>query len=88
MLAAAQHMRTNSYYGARYSPRSLGWHCGEGAKELLQHLRGDSAYVVTPDLASFVALNNPEPNLCHQMDGFILCSKVTDFGLGPGVNAN
>src|SRR5215472_17022170 len=31
MLAAAQHMRTNSYYASRYSPRSIAWHCGEGA---------------------------------------------------------
>ena len=88
MLAAAQHMRTNSYYAARYSPRSIAWHCGEGTKELLQHLREDSAYIITPDLASFVALNNPQPNLCHQVDGFILCSKVTDLGFGPGANAN
>jgi hypothetical protein len=85
ILATEQHMRTNSYYAARYSPRSLAWHCGEGAKESLQHFRDDSAYVIQPNLASFVALNNPQPNLCHQVDGFILCSKVTDFGLGPGI---
>lgn len=84
MLAAAQHMRTNSYFSSRYSPQSLAWHCGEGAEQLLLHLRDDSAYVVTPNLAAFVALNNPQPNLCHRVDGFILCSKVTDFGLGPG----
>jgi hypothetical protein len=86
MLAATQHMRTNSYFSSRYSPRSLAWHCQESVRELLSgKLRADSAYVLSPNLASFVAANDLDLNLCHRLDGFILCSKVTDFGLGPGI---
>lgn len=88
ILAATQHMRINSYMSSRYSPRTLDWHCRESVKELWSGaLRTDSVYVLSPNLAFFVAANNPDPNFCHQLDGFFLCSKVTDFGLGPGIKA-
>jgi hypothetical protein len=86
VLAATQHMRINSYVAGRFSSRVLAWHCEESVKDLQSKaLRADSAYVLSPSLVPVVTANNPDPNLCHQLDGFILCSKVTDFGLGPGI---
>ncbi len=85
LLAASQHMRTNSYYSARYSPASLDFHCVKALKDLMKEpLSPDSAYVVSPSVASIIAAGPTGPNACHTLDGFILCSAKTDFGLGPG----
>jgi hypothetical protein len=85
MLAAAQHMRTNSYYAGRYSPASLAFHCDQAVQDVLQKpLSTDSAYVVSPTVASMIAAGPTGPSACHTLDGFILCSTKTDFGLGPG----
>jgi endo-alpha-N-acetylgalactosaminidase len=48
-----------------------------------QPLAGDSAYVVTPQLAEVIARGPTGPGKCHDVDQFILCSTKTDFGLGP-----
>jgi hypothetical protein len=85
LLAVSQHMRTNSYYAARYSSASLDFHCDQAVKDLMREpLSSDSAYVVSPSLASIIAAGPTGPNACHTLDGFILCSAKTDFGLGPG----
>ena len=47
-------------------------------------LSPDSAYVVSPAVAWIIAAGPTGPNACHTLDGFILCSTKTDFGLGPG----
>jgi Family of unknown function (DUF6311) len=85
MLAAGQHMRTNSYYAARYSTASLAFHCDHAVKDFLETpLSPDAAYVVSPAIARLIAAGPTGPNACHTLDGFILCSTKTDFGLGPG----
>jgi hypothetical protein len=85
MLAVSQHMRTNSYYAARYSSASLGFHCDQAVKELLEKpLSPDAAYVVSPAIARIIAAGPTGPSACHTLDGFILCSTKTDFSLGPG----
>jgi hypothetical protein len=83
MLAVSQHMRTNNYYAARYSPASLAFHCDQAVKDLIQKpLSPDSAYVVSPSVAWIIAAGPTGPSACHTLDGFILCSAKTDFGLG------
>ena len=85
LLAVSQHMRTNSYYAARYSPASLDFHCDQAVKDLMREpLSPDSAYVVSPAIAWIIAAGPTGPTACHTLDGFILCSAKTDFGLGPG----
>jgi Family of unknown function (DUF6311) len=84
MLAVSQHMRINSYYAARYSPSSLAFHCDQAARELRNKpLSPDSAYVVSPTVARTIAAGPTGPGACHTLDGFILCSTRTDFGLAP-----
>jgi hypothetical protein len=84
LLAVSQHMRTNSYYAARYSPTSLTLHCDQAVKDLTtKPLSPDSVYVVSPMLARTIAAGPTGPGACHTLDGFILCSVKTDFGLGP-----
>jgi hypothetical protein len=78
-------MRTNSYYAARYSDSSLAFHCDQAIHELLEKpLSSDSAYVLSPSIAwNIVAAGPTGRSACHTLDGFILCSTKTDFGLGP-----
>jgi len=83
-LAAEQKMRTNSYYTARYTGKALGTHCDRLANELPnQPLSPDTAYVVTPSVAAQIAKGPTGEGKCHDLDGFILCSPKTDFGLSP-----
>ncbi len=85
LLAVSQHMKTNSYYAARYSPASLAFHCDRARKELMEKpLSPDSAYVVSPSVARIIAAGPTGPSACHTLDGFILCSAKTDLGLGAG----
>jgi hypothetical protein len=84
MLAVGQHMRTNSYYAARYSAANLAFHCHRAMKDLLEKpLAPDSAYIVSPAIARIIAAGPTGPSACRTLDGFILCSTKTDFGLGP-----
>jgi Family of unknown function (DUF6311) len=85
MLAVSQHMRTNSYYAARYSPTSLAFHCHQAIRDLLtKPLSPESVYIASPMLARTIAAGPSGPDACRTLDGFILCSTKTDFGLGPG----
>ena len=85
LLAVSQRMRTNSYYAARYSDASLAFHCDQAVKDLMKKpLSPDSAYVVSPSVASIIAAGPSGASACHMLDGFILCSTKTDFGLGAG----
>jgi hypothetical protein len=84
LLAVSQHMRINSYYAARYSAPSLAFHCDQAVKDLMNKpLSPDSVYVVSPMLARTISAGPTGPNACHILDGFIVCSTKTDFGLGP-----
>ena len=84
LLAARQQMRTNSYYSARYTKVNFDFHCKQAIAALAQQpLSPDTAYVVTPALAAVIAQGPTGPGKCHEVDGFILCSAKTDFGLSP-----
>ena len=86
-LAVAQHMRTNSYYAARYTEVNREAQCGADISALSrQPLSPHSAYVVTYMLAQQIAEGPTGPGTCHNVDQFILCSPNTNFGLGPAVN--
>ncbi len=83
-LAIQQKMRINSYQSARYTGVAQDYHCSQAVAELTQQpLAADSAYVVTPELADAIAHGPTGPGKCHDLDGFILCSTKTDFGLSP-----
>ena len=45
--------------------------------------RRTAAYVVTPAIAAQIAQGPTGEGKCHDLDGFILCSPKTDFGLSP-----
>jgi hypothetical protein len=86
-LAAAQRMRINSYYSARYTETSRDFECGPAITALTrQPLSPDSAYVVTPMVARMIAEGPSGPGKCHSVDRFILCSSKTDFGLSPDLS--
>jgi Family of unknown function (DUF6311) len=83
-LAADQKMRTNSYYTARYTGLALDYHCNQPIDQFAhQALSSDSVYVVTPAFAAQIAQGPTGEGKCHDLDGFILCSPKTDFGLSP-----
>ena len=83
-LAVRQKMRINSYQSARYTGVAQDFHCSQAPAELTQRpLAADSAYVVTPEIAAAIAQGPTGPGKCHDLDGFILCSTRTDFGLSP-----
>jgi hypothetical protein len=82
LLAADQKMRTNSYDSARYTEQARQLHCVQAVTDLAEKpLSADSAYVVTPALASIIAKGPTGPGKCHDLDGYILCSTASDFGL-------
>ena len=86
-VAAAQHMRINSYFAARYTETKRQTQCGADVSALSHRaLSPDSAYVVTFSLAQQIAQGPTGPGKCHNVDQFILCSPKADFGLTPLVN--
>jgi hypothetical protein len=84
-LFAAEHkMRINSYYAGRYTKANRDFHCGQAIAAVSERpLSPDTAYVVTPAVADIIAEGPTGPGKCHPVDGFMLCSAKTDFGLGP-----
>ena len=83
-LAGEQNMSINSYYTARYTGKALETHCKVLAAELpKQPLAPYTAYVVSPAIAAQIESGPTGPGKCHGLDGFILCSPQTDFGLPP-----
>ena len=83
-LAAAQKMRTNSYFSGRYPESDRDFHCKQEIAALSERpLSPDSAYVVTPKLAEAIASGPTGPGKCHEVDGFVLCSAKIDFGSSP-----
>jgi hypothetical protein len=83
-LAVNQKMRTNSYQSARYTQVARDFHCDQSIAELSHRpLLPDSVYVVSADVAAAIAQGPTGPGKCHDLDGFILCSTRTDFGLSP-----
>lgn len=88
LLAADQKMRTNSYYAGRYTEQSRKFHCVQSITDLsLKPLSPDTVYVVTPTLADIIAKGPTGPGKCHDLDGYILCSIKSDFGLSPNLES-
>jgi hypothetical protein len=86
--AAEQKMRTNSYRSGRYTEINHNFFCKQSIAALAERpLLPDTAYVVTPELAVVIAKGPTGPGKCHKVDGFILCSAGTNFGLGTGINS-
>jgi hypothetical protein len=84
LLAVNQKMRINSYYSGRYTEQSRQFHCVQSITDLAQKpLSPDTAYVVAPTVAGMIAKGPTGPGKCHDLDGFILCSIKSDFGLSP-----
>lgn len=84
-LAVQQKMRINSYQSARYTGGAGESHCGIQPIFAVWEwpLSPDSAYVVTAPVAGVIAQGPTGPGKCHDVDGFILCSIKSDFGLSP-----
>lgn len=83
-LAVSQKMRINSYQSARYTQAARDFHCNQSIAELSRRpLAPDSVYVVSPEVAAAIAQGPTGPGKCHDLDGFIVCSTKTDFGLSP-----
>jgi Family of unknown function (DUF6311) len=74
-LAAAERMRSNDYYAARYSPSQLYAHCVELLRSQLEGvLDRRSAYVVTDAVRTIWSLHGVRSHQCDRIDGFNLCT--------------
>jgi hypothetical protein len=83
-LAVSQKMRINSYQSARYTQVTRDFYCSQSIQDLSRRpLALDSVYVVSPEVAAAIAQGPTGPGKCHDLDGFIVCSTKTDFGLSP-----
>ena len=77
-LVAAERMRTNSYYAARYTKPELLAHCVDLLRtQLAGTLDVRSAYVVTDAVKTVWALSGMRSHRCEVADGFNLCTPVT-----------
>lgn len=76
-LVAAERMRTNSYYAARYTRPELLGHCVDLLRtQLAGTLDSRSAYVVTDGVKTVWALSGMRSHRCAIADGFNLCTPV------------
>jgi hypothetical protein len=83
-LVAAERMRSNSYYAARYSSAELQAHCVDLLRNQLEgRLDPDSSYVVTDAVRAVWSLAGLRSHGCRGLDGFNLCTPVTSAGGSP-----
>jgi hypothetical protein len=83
-LAAAERMRSNSYYAARYTHPQLSAHCVDILRtQLAGTLDSRSAYVVTDGVKTVWDVNGMRSHSCEQADGFNLCTPVTSTDAVP-----
>jgi uncharacterized protein DUF6311 len=76
-LAAAQHMRINSYYAARYDRDQMQTHCVDLLRGQLEgKLDPKSAYVVTGGVRTVWALGGIGSHRCQEVDGQLLCMPI------------
>jgi hypothetical protein len=79
-LIAAEHMRSNSYYAARYSGVEFQAHCVDLLRtQLAGTLDANSAYVVTDGVRTAWSLAGMRSHSCSKVDNYNLCIPV-----GPG----
>jgi hypothetical protein len=76
-LAAAERMRLNSYYAARYTKSQLSAHCVDILRAQLEGtLDPRSVYVVTDSVRTVWDLAGMRSHTCQQTDGFNVCSPA------------
>jgi len=76
-LAAAERMRSNNYYAARYSRADLQTHCVDLLRtQLAGTLDGNSVYVVTDGVRTAWSLAGMRSHSCSRVDGYNLCTPV------------
>jgi len=76
-FAAAERMRTNDYYAARYTKSQLNAHCVDLLRAQLQGtLDARSAYVVSDAVRTLWSLNGMHSHHCTRLDGFNLCTPA------------
>lgn len=75
-LLAARHRATiNSGYAGRYDFRAVSQYCRELEAEVRAGtLRGDSAYVLSPQIRAVVGRTATQPLMCASLDGFDVCA--------------
>jgi Family of unknown function (DUF6311) len=87
-LAAAERMRSNSYYAARYTHPQLSAHCVDILRtQLAGTLDPRSAYVVTDGVKTVWDVNGMQSHRCELADGFNLCTPVTSADAMPAARA-
>jgi hypothetical protein len=76
-LAAAERMRANSYYAARYTRAELRAHCVDLLRAQLDGVLDQrSAYVVSDEVRALWALRGVQSARCRKVDGFNLCTSA------------
>jgi hypothetical protein len=82
--AAAEHMRTNSYYAARYTRQELAAHCVDLLRDQLDgKLDLRSAYVVTEEVRTLWGINGMRSHSCRYVDGYNLCTALAPGAKPP-----
>jgi hypothetical protein len=77
-LAAAERMRSNSYYAARYTKPQMQAHCVDLLRtQLAGTLDERSVYVVTDAVRTIWDLAGMRSHHCQQADGYNLCTMAT-----------
>jgi hypothetical protein len=77
MLAAAQKMRTNSFYAARYTKPEMYVHCRDVPGEVLSgKLDSRTAYVVSDGVRTVLDMSRAPSHRCETVDGFNLCTAA------------
>ena len=83
-LAAAERMRSNDYYAARYTQAQLTAHCVD---LLRTHLHGPldprSAYIVTDAVRTVWTLAGVRSHRCERLDNYNLCTAAADAASPP-----
>ena len=76
-LIAAERMRSNSYYAARYSGAEYQTHCVDLLRTQLEgNLDPDSAYVVTDSVRTVWSVAGMRSHSCRVVDGYNLCTPA------------
>lgn len=80
-LAYREGLTLNSFYTPRLSPDQTRAFCHEEVARLLDNEGApETAYVLSPELATAVALSLRSPLGCRHLDGYNLCSRRLDDG--------
>ena len=83
-LAAAERMRLNSYYAARYPESDLYAHCVDLLRTQLEGaLDARSAYIVTDPVRTVWELAGMRSRRCQLADGFNLCTPAASSDALP-----